>query len=198
MLGIFKKKKNITIKIESNLSNQKLENIERKMIQIHSEFEKITEIQKKYKSILEKYFCITEELWTKNTYKLVNSQESVFNKYADRYIELCNMYLQILPEYIEYDIEIGKVHNEKRIFKRTPQDIVNMIRLLEKQEKYNEIINVCKYLLSLGITEDGTKKGIKGRIEKAISKFNKEFNTNYDYQSKNNLIINLDNGEIME
>lgn len=172
MLGIFKKKKNITIKIESNLSNQKLENIERKMIQTHSEFEKITEIQKKYKSILEKYFYITEELWTKNTYKLVNSQQSVFNKYADRYIELCNMYLQILPEYIEYDIEIGKVHNEKRIFKRTPQDIVNMIRLLEKQKKYNEIINVCKYLLSLGITEDGTKKGIKGRIEKAISKFN--------------------------
>lgn len=198
MLGIFKKKKNITIKIESNLSNQKLENIERKMIQTHSEFEKITEIQKKYKSILEKYFYITEELWTKNTYKLVNSQQSVFNKYADRYIELCNMYLQILPEYIEYDIEIGKVHNEKRIFKRTPQDIVNMIRLLEKQKKYNEIINVCKYLLSLGITEDGTKKGIKGRIEKAISKFNEEFNTNYDYQSKNNLIINLDNGEIME
>ena len=73
-----------------------------------------------------------------------------------------------------------------------------MIRLLEKQKKYNEIINVCKYLLSLGITEDGTKKGIKGRIEKAISKFNEEFNTNYDYQSKNNLIINLDNGEIME
>lgn len=198
MLGIFKKKKNITIKIESNLSNQKLENIERKMIQTHSEFEKITEIQKKYKSILEKYFYITEELWTKNTYKLVNSQQSVFNKYADRYIELCNMYLQILPEYIEYDIEIGKVHNEKRIFKRTPQDIVNMIRLLEKQKKYNEIINVCKYLLSLGITEDGTKKGIKGRIEKAISKFNEEFNTNYDYQSKNNLIINLDNGEIIE
>ena len=198
MLGIFKKKKKITIKIESNLSNQKLENIERKMIQTHSEFEKITEIQKKYKSILEKYFYITEELWTKNTYKLVNSQQSVFNKYADRYIELCNMYLQILPEYIEYDIEIGKVHNEKRIFKRTPQDIVNMIRLLEKQKKYNEIINVCKYLLSLGITEDGTKKGIKGRIEKAISKFNEEFNTNYDYQSKNNLIINLDNGEIME
>ena len=132
MLGIFKKKKNITIKIESNLSNQKLENIERKMIQTHSEFEKITEIQKKYKSILEKYFYITEELWTKNTYKLVNSQQSVFNKYADRYIELCNMYLQILPEYIEYDIEIGKVHNEKRIFKRTLQDIVNMIRLLEK------------------------------------------------------------------
>ena len=65
-------------------------------------------------------------------------------------------------------------------------------------KKYNEIINVCKYLLSLGITEDGTKKGIKGRIEKAISKFNEEFNTNYDYQSKNNLIINLDNGEIME
>ena len=198
MLGIFKKKKNITIKIESNLSNQKLENIERKMIQTHSEFEKITEIQKKYKSILEKYFYITEELWTKNTYKLVNSQQSVFNKYADRYIELCNMYLQILPEYIEYDIEIGKVHNEKRIFKRTPQDIVNMIRLLEKQKKYNEIINVCKYLLSLGITEDGTKKGIKGRIEKAISKFNEEFNTNYNYQPDNNLIINLDNGEIME
>ena len=57
---------------------------------------------------------------------------------------------------------------------------------------------MSRYLLSLGITEDGTKKGIKGRIEKAITKFNEKFNTNYIYKPDENLIIDTNTGEIME
>ena len=188
MFGLFKKKKNEINEIETI----------NKMYETYQEFEKAEEVKKKYKNLIDQYTYITNELWTKNTYHLVNSQSSIYNKYADRYIELCNMYLQILPEYIKFDEEMGFVHNEERKFIYVPQDIVNMIRLLDKQEKYNEIINVCNYLLSLGITEDGTKKGVKGRIEKAVNKFNEKNNTNYKYYSDKNLIIDNDTGEIME
>lgn len=37
---------------------------------------------------------------------------------------------------------------------------------IRKAKKYNEIINVCNYLLSLGITEDGTKKVLKVELKK--------------------------------
>ena len=108
------------------------------------------------------------------------------------------MYLQILPDYLKFEKESDIIFDRTLDNNHTPNDIVNMLRLLEKQEKYNEIINVSKYLLSLGLTEDGTKKGVKGRIEKAILKFNQKFNTNYTYQADNDLIIDLNTGEIME
>lgn len=202
MFGIFKrsKKTNITIStdIVTSLTDEEEKRIDEKLKTIEEESKQRKIVMKKYKNIIDKYTYITEQLWTKNTYKMVNSQANIFNKYANRYIELCNMYLQILPEYINFDKEMAKIYERDDTFNRCPQDITNMIRLLFKQEKYNEIINVCKYLLSLGITEDGTKKGIKGRIEKAVINFNNKFNTNYIYQVENNLIIDLTTGEIME
>ena len=127
-----------------------------------------------------------------------NYQANINNKYADKYIELCNKLLKLLPYEIEYDKADAKIRHQEYCVRGVGNNLVNFIRLLEKQEKYNEIINVCNYLLSLGITEDGTKKGIKGRIEKAVNKFNEKNNTNYKYYSDKNLIINNNTGEIME
>lgn len=189
-------KNNNNIKENSSLIKEK--ELEEQIIKTHNQFQKLEELKKKYKDTLNQYEYITNELWSKNTYHMVNSQPSIFNKYADRYIELCNMYLQILPDYLKFEKESDIIFDRTLDNNHTPNDIVNMLRLLEKQEKYNEIINVSKYLLSLGLTEDGTKKGVKGRIEKAILKFNQKFNTNYTYQADNDLIIDLNTGEIME
>lgn len=187
----------------NNKSIYQITNTEEKEIieginKTHEEFERANKVKLKYKDVLKQHFYITDQLWNKTTYKLVNSQPSIFNKYAERYIELCNMYLQILPEYLEFDKEIGIAHNEERKIKHVPQDIVNMIRLLEKQEKFNEIINVSRYLLNLGLTKDNTKKGVKGRIEKAVLKFNKKNGSNYIYQYDEDLIIDMDTGEIIK
>lgn len=203
MFGLFKKKKvdgtfSIKVNPDIKLTEEESNSIEEQMAKTHSQFKKLEELKKAYKKTIDQYEYITNELWNKNTYHKVNSQSSVFNKYADRYIELCNMYLQILPDYINFEKESDCIFEREQKYTYTPHDIVNMIRLLEKQEKYNEIINVCNYLLSLGITEDGTKKGIKGRIEKAVNKFNEKNNTNYKYYSDKNLIINNNTGEIME
>ena len=203
MFGLFKKRKvdgTFSIKINPDVESTETESnsIEEQMIKTHFQFQKLEKLKKKYINTLNQHEYITNELWSKNTYHKVNSQSNIFNKYADRYIELCNIYLQILPDCINYEKESDCIFERESEYIYAPPEITNMIRLLEKQKKYNEIINVCNYLLSLGITEDGTKKGIKGRIEKAVNKFNKKNNTNYKYYQDKNLIIDSDTGEIME
>ena len=186
---------------KKNKSNNRLTEEQKKYILGEERYYrdvKLKELKNKYKDYTDKQFRIHEELMYSNLYSKAINQKNIFNKYSDKYIDLCNQLLQILPETLEYDKKEAQIYKFEREFNYRDKSITNMIRLLEKQEKYNEIINVCNYLLSLEITEDGTKKGIKGRIEKAVNKFNEKNNTNYKYYSDKNLIINNNTGEIME
>ena len=199
MFGLFKKKKvdgTFSIKIDSSTKlteedNEKLEEIEKNRILWEQN-------NKKYKKYINESLKISEEIWENKLYSRAINQANINNKYADKYIELCNKLLKLLPYEIEYDKADAKIRHQEYCVRGVGNNLVNFIRLLEKQEKYNEIINVCNYLLSLGITEDGTKKGIKGRIEKAVNKFNEKNNTNYKYYSDKNLIIDNNTGEVME
>lgn len=186
---------------KKNKSNNRLTEEQKKYILGEERYYrdvKLKELKNKYKDYTDKQFRIHEELMYSNLYSKAINQKNIFNKYSDKYIDLCNQLLQILPETLEYDKKEAQIHKFEREFNYCDKNITNMIRLLEKQEKYNEIINVCNYLLSLGITEDGTKKGIRGRIEKAVNKFNEKNNTNYKYYSDKNLIIDNNTGEVME
>ena len=191
MFGLFKK----------NKSNNRLTEEQKKYILGEERYYrdvKFKELKNKYKDYTDKQFRIHEELTYSNLYSKAINQKNIFNKYSDKYIDLCNQLLQILPETLEYDKKEAQIHKFEREFNYCDKSITNMIKLLEKQEKYNEIINICNYLLSLGITEDGTKKGIRGRIEKAVNKFNEKNNTNYKYYSDKNLIIDNNTGEVMK
>ena len=190
MFGLFKKKSNIDFTEEQKRYILGEERYQRDI--------KLKELKNKYKNYTDKQFRIHEELTYSNLYSKAINQKNIFNKYSDKYIDLCNQLLQLLPKTLEYDKKEAQISNLERGFNYCDRNILNMIRLLEKQEKYNEIINVCNYLLSLGITEDGTKKGIKGRIEKAINNFNKKNNTNYKYYFDENLIIDENTGEAMK
>lgn len=185
---------NITIDSNTQLTEEDENNIEK--------WEEQTELWKenneKYRKYISESLNISEEIFEKNLYSKAINQANIKNKYSDRYTELCDRLLQLLPYEIEYDKKDAEIRNQEYRARGMGNHLVNYIRLLEKQEKYNEIINVLRYLLSLGITEDGTKKGIKGRIEKAITKFNEKFNTNYIYRPDENLIIDDNTGEIME
>lgn len=199
MFGLFKKKKmdgTFSIKIDPNTKltekdNEKLEEIEKERILWEQN-------NKKYKKYINESLKINEEILENKLYSRAINQTNINNKYADKYIELCNKLLKLLPYEIEHDKEDAKIRHQEYCVRGVGNNLVNFIRLLEKQEKYNEIINVCNYLLSLEITEDGTKKGIKGRIEKAVNKFNEKNNTNYKYYSDKNLIIDNNTGEVME
>lgn len=199
MFGLFKKKQvdgTFVIKIDPNVElteedNKKLEEMENERILWEQN-------NKKYQKYINESLKISEEIWENKLYSRAISQANINNKYANRYIELCNKLLELLPYEVEYDKEDAKIRHQEYYVRGAGNNLINFIRLLEKQEKYNEIINVCNYLLSLGITEDGTKKGIKGRIEKAINNFNIKNNTNYKYYYDKNLIIDNETGEIME
>ena len=186
---------------KKNKSNNRLTEEQKKYILGEERYYrdvKLKELKNKYKDYTDKQFRIHEELMYSNLYSKAMNQKNIFNNYSDKYIDLCNQLLQILPDTLEYDKKEAQIYKFEREFNYCDKNITNMIRLLEKQEKYNEIINVCNYLLSLGITEDGTKKGIRGRIEKAVNKFNEKNNTNYKYYSDKNLIIDNNTGEVME
>lgn len=185
---------NITIGQNTQLTEEDKTNIEKR----ERETKLWKENNKKYHKYISESLSISEEIFEKGLYSKAINQANINNKYADRYIELCNRLLQLLPYEIEHDKKDAKIRNQEYQIRGMGNHLVNFIRLLEKQEKYNEIINVSRYLLSLGITEDGTKKGIKGRIEKAITKFNQKFNTNYIYKPDEDLIIDTNTGEIME
>ena len=199
MSGLFKKKQvdgTFVIKIDPNVElteedNKKLEEMENERILWEQN-------NQKYQKYINESLKISEEIWENKLYSRAISQANINNKYANRYIELCNKLLELLPYEVEHDKEDAKIRHQEYYVRGAGNDLINFIRLLEKQEKYNEIINVCNYLLSLGITEDGTKKGIKGRIEKAINNFNIKNNTNYKYYYDKNLIIDNETGEIME
>lgn len=199
MFGLFKKKQvdgTFVIKIDPNVElteedNKKIEEMENERILWEQN-------NQKYQKYINESLKISEEIWENKLYSRAISQANINNKYANRYIELCNKLLELLPYEVEYDKEDAKIRHQEYYVRGAGNNLINFIRLLEKQEKYNEIINVCNYLLSLGITEDGTKKGIKGRIEKAINNFNIKNNTNYKYYYDKNLIIDNETGEIME
>ena len=199
MSGLFKKKQvdgTFVIKIDPNVElteedNKKLEEMENERILWEQN-------NQKYQKYINESLKISEEIKENKLYSRAISQANINNKYANRYIELCNKLLELLPYEVEHDKEDAKIRHQEYYVRGAGNNLINFIRLLEKQEKYNEIINVCNYLLSLGITEDGTKKGIKGRIEKAINNFNIKNNTNYKYYYDKNLIIDNETGEIME
>lgn len=167
MFTFLKKRKNnsvdFKVTIESSLTEDDIKRIE--------ERENETKV---WKANNEKYFEytkesleISEEIYNTNLYSKAINQETIFNKYADRYTELCKRLLELLPYNIEHDKENAKIQKEEFNIRACGKNIVNFFRLLEKQQKYEEIIKICNYLLNLGITEDGTKNGVKGRLDKA-------------------------------
>lgn len=165
MFGLFKKKEKNNIYLFTEEQKKEIFGEKRYKRDVG-----LRNLNTEYKKYIDKQFKIQEELMYSNLYSKAINQKNIFNKYSDKYIELCNQLLQLLPKTLEYDKKEAQISKFEREFNYCDKNITNMIRLLEKQEKYSEIIDVCNYLLSLGITDDGTKKGIKGRLEKAQNK----------------------------
>lgn len=199
MFNFFKKE---STSIKSFISNNnKITEEQKKLIIGEERYQrdlKLNELNNKYIEYTQKKYNIIDELMNSDLYSKAINQENIFNEYSHKYVDLCNQLLQILPQTLEYDKEEAKICKLESNFNYCNKYIIDFIKLLEKQEKYYEIINVCKYLLSLEVTEDGTKKGVRGRITKAVSSFNNKFNTNYTYRLDDDLIIDLETGEIMK
>ena len=169
MFGLFKKKENSNICLITKEQKKEIIGEQRYKRDVG-----LSTLNAEYKKYTDEQFKIHEKLMYNNLYSKAINQKNIFNKYSDKYIELCNRLLQLLPKTLEYDKKEAQISKVEREFNYCDKNIINMLRLLEKQKKYNKIIDVCNYLLSLGITEDGTKKGIKGRIEKAERNLNNE------------------------
>ena len=100
------------------------------------------------------------------------SEDNIFNEYAEKCIELCIEDLKIAPFFIEWYKKECEIINKKNSSINYGTNKY-LIKILEKQERYEEAINYCNKYISLGLTDDGTKGGIIARKEKLKKKLNK-------------------------
>lgn len=120
----------------------------------------------KYKTYLDRHYEILETL-NFNLYSKAINNENIFNSYSDECIKLCYEDLELAPKVIEYWKEDSKIRNEKYIPLNYGSHKI-LIKLLEKQKKYDDAIIVCDKYIDLGLNNDGTKGGIIARKEKII------------------------------
>lgn len=138
------------------------------MIQQVQKWKENNEIYKKY---YQRHYEILEELQF-NLYSKAINESNIFNQYAEKCIDLCIEDLNLAPKIIEWwkiDCEI----NNRDYVPLNYGSNKYLLKLLEKQEKYEEAINYCDRYIQLGLNDDGTKGGIIARKEKFIKLLNK-------------------------
>lgn len=117
-----------------------------------------------YKEIHEKTFLLSEKEMDGKCYSRAINQDNIFNIYSDEFTKICEEYLLYLPKLVEYDRKFYKINGYGNI-NRCHGMIKNYIILLGKQENYERQSEVIGFLLGLGITDDGTKGGLKARMK---------------------------------
>lgn len=133
---------------------------------------RIIQNDKKYESITTRHYQLLDLIKEKYT-KAIN-KDNIFNKEANQCIKFCIQDLLLAPKMIEYwknESEIrGEIYNPLNYASHK-----YLLKLLEKQKRYAEAIQLCQIYIKLGLTNDGTKGGIVKRLEnfKKIDRANK-------------------------
>lgn len=130
----------------------------------------IDSLNLKYEDILKKSFEIVDYERNNKIYSnAINCKDGIYNKYSEEYIKLAEKYLKLLPDLVNYDREYYKL-TDLGTPNKCHKFLKQYILLLDKQKKYYEESNVVLFLIGLGICDDGTKDGLKGRADILISK----------------------------
>lgn len=159
LFNIFNKNK-IVIDIESGLTPEEEK-------QIDKEFEttkKWKENSKQYEKYWKRHYEILDTVQFDLYSKAIN-QLNIFNKYSEMCIDLCLEDLSLAPYLIEYWTKENEILNNGFTLPNYGSHKY-LLKLLEKQKRYDEAIKLCNQYIELGLNNDGTKGGIKGRKEK--------------------------------
>ena len=179
MLGLFKKKEATPPTKEQQINEIIKKNEMWRGIRDDKEINKqisLDILNLEYKDINDRTYELSSyEMYHKLYSKAIN-QKNIFNQYSEQYINLCEKYLILLPKKIEYERQREKIegYGNSSICNRL---LKQYILLLDKQENYIKEGELIHYLMGLGITEDGTKGGLKTRAEKLIPKIKEERKT---------------------
>lgn len=165
LITIRQKKKYIEVETNISLIDEiKLYGLEKK-------YNKINAVDQKYEKYWKRHYEILNLIQFDYYPKAINSK-NIFNDYAFACIKLGYEDLSLAPYIIQW-------HNEKIIAEKRNHYTLGygshkyLIKILEKQEKYAEAIDVCNKYIELNLIDDGTKRGIIERKNRITKKLNK-------------------------
>lgn len=128
-------------------------------------------IDKKYKRYINRHYEILEDLKTnRNLYSKAINYNDINNKYTEECIKLCYEDYNLAKYIIQWQQELSMLMNEKYVPLNYGSNCI-LLKLLEKQRKYKEAIEMCDNYIKLGLINDGTKGGIINRKERLIKKY---------------------------
>lgn len=152
--------------IKINKKNIEHNNVDKTLEERIKETRAWSRNNKKYEAVTNRHYQILDTI-KYDLYKKATNQDDIFNKYTNRCISLCIEDLLLAPKMIEYWQKEAKILGEDY----SPCNYGShkyLLKLLEKQSRYAEAIELCKIYIKLGLNSDGTKGGIDKRLEKFI------------------------------
>lgn len=133
--------------------------------------EKMDKIDRKYKPYINRHYEILEDLKTnRNLYSKAINYGDINNKYTEECIKLCYEDYNLAEYIIHWQQELAMLMSKKYVPLNYGSNGI-LIKLLEKQGKYKEAIEMCNNYIKLGLIDDGTKGGIIIRKERLIKKY---------------------------
>lgn len=106
----------------------------------------------------------------KDLYSSVSKGAFVDDSYMGKIINLCIEDIGLAHDVLRYqkDIDVlifGKEYSEYYYY-----SFIRLAVIYEKQKRYQEAIRICENAIRLKATNDGTKGGMKGRLERLKKK----------------------------
>lgn len=127
-------------------------------------------IDRKYKQYINRHYEILEDLKiNRNLYSKAINCNDINNEYIEECIKLCYEDYSLAEYIIRWQKELSILMNKKYISLNYGSNCI-LLKLLEKQGKYKEAIEMCNNYIELGLINDGTKGGIIARKERLIKK----------------------------
>lgn len=164
-----------------------------RIVNNHYNFDEWYTLQKKYETKIAQHFKLIEEI--EMQYSVAINQPSIINKYTEACLNLCAKDILLAPTLIEFWEKESKITNSGLELPHYPS-FEKAAKLFEKLNKYDLAINVCIRALNLGLNKDSSKGGLKGRLARLLKKFNKQHNTNWQYDFDENIIYDDNTGEV--
>jgi hypothetical protein len=133
-------------------------------------YKKTDTLEKKYEQYIDRHYEILEDLKiNRNLYSKAINCKDINNEYTNECIKLCYEDYKLAEHIINWQKELAVILNKKYVPINYGSNSI-LLKLLEKQEKYKEAIEMCDNYIKLGLTNDGTNGGIIKRKERLLKK----------------------------
>lgn len=132
-----------------------------------AEHRELDALKRKYSTIENKHFSLLEKEST--TYSQLCKTNNWMGKDAERLVKICLDDIALADRMRDCWLEEKKIQHTGGELPHYPA-FETLVKTYEKQGRFSDAIQVCKKAIDLGFSDDGTKGGMQGRIERLEKK----------------------------